>query len=74
VTATSSDEGTVPDANLVTGIPSSGNPAVRSLTVTPAEGQFNPTGVTITVTVTDPGGRSARDTFVLKVFRTCTAC
>ena len=74
VTATSSDPGTVPDANLVTGFPFSGNPAARSLTITPAVGQFNPTGVTITVTVTDPGGRSATDTFLLRIFRTCNPC
>jgi surface-anchored protein len=61
VTATSSNQTLVPDGNIVLG----GSGANRTITITPAAGQFGPT--TITVTVTDAGGLQASDTFVLTV-------
>jgi len=60
LSGTSSNQGLVPDANIVFG----GSAGNRMLTVTPAAGQEGTT--TITVTVSD-GGQSASDTFVLTV-------
>ncbi len=61
VTATSSNTALVPNANIVLG----GSGASRTVMLTPAANQFGTT--TITLTVTDAGGLSATDTFVLTV-------
>ena len=61
VTASSSDQAVVPNANIVIG----GAGAARTITLTPAANQFGPT--TITVTVQDGDGGTASDTFVLSV-------
>ena len=61
VTATSSDQAVVPNANIVIG----GAGAARTITLTPVANQFGPT--TITVTVQDGDGGTASDTFVLSV-------
>ena len=61
VTASSNNQTLVPNANLVPG----GSGANRTLPITPAANQ-NGTA-TITVTVTDPGGLFAEDTFLLTV-------
>ena len=61
VTATSSDQAVVPNANIVIG----GAGAARTITLTPAANQYGPT--TITVTVQDGDGGTASDTFVLSV-------
>lgn len=53
VTATSSNQTLIPDANLVLG----GSDGSRTLTITPAAGQSGT--ATITITVTDSGGLSA---------------
>ena len=61
VTATSSDQTVVPNANIVVG----GSGANRTLTITPAP---NASGAaTITVRATDPGGLSSQRQFVLTV-------
>ncbi len=61
VTGSSSNTTLVPNAKIVFG----GSGAARTVTVTPAAGK---TGTaTITVRVTDPGGRFAENTFVLTV-------
>jgi VCBS repeat-containing protein len=61
VSGTSSNTALVPAANLVFG----GSGINRTLTVTPAASQSGST--TITVRVTDSGGATATDTFVLTV-------
>ena len=61
VTRTSSNTTLIPNANVVIG----GSGASRTVTVTPAANQ-NGTA-TITLFVTDPGGASASDTFVVTV-------
>lgn len=60
VTATSSDQALVPNANIVLG----GSGASRTVTVTPAAGQSG--AAVITLTVSD-GTRTATDTFTLTV-------
>ena len=61
VTATSSNQAVIPNGNIVLG----GSGANRTVTITPAEGQYGPT--TITLTVTDGNGAQSNDTFVLTV-------
>jgi uncharacterized protein YkwD/D-arabinose 5-phosphate isomerase GutQ len=61
VSVTSSNAALVPDQNIVLG----GSGSSRTLTITPAANQAGTT--TITVTVTDPGGLTAKGTFVLTV-------
>ncbi len=61
VTATSSDQTLVPDGNIVLG----GTDGNRTVMVTPAAGQSGT--AMITVSVTDEGGLTATDTFVLTV-------
>ena len=61
VSATSNNQTLVPDANLSLG----GSGANRTLTITPAANQNG--SATITVSVTDPGGLFAENTFVLTV-------
>jgi hypothetical protein len=68
VTATSDAQGIVPNANLVV----EGTTGARTLRITPAPGRGG--FITITVTVTDPGGLSASDSFPLTISRTCVAC
>ena len=60
LSASSSDQGLVPDANIVLG----GSGASRTVTVTPASNQSG--SATITLTVSD-GTASSTDTFVLTV-------
>jgi autotransporter-associated beta strand protein len=61
VTGTSSDQDLVPQSNIVFG----GNGTNRTVTVTPAP---NHSGIAvITVTLTDPGGLTASDSFTLTV-------
>ena len=61
VTASSSSPSLLPNANIVV----SGTGANRTLVATPAANQFGQS--VITLTVTDPGGLSATDTFTLTV-------
>lgn len=61
VTATSSDQALVPDANIVVG----GSGPNRTVTITPIAERSGTT--TITLTVTDTGGLTASETFVLTV-------
>ncbi|MCX7804692.1 MAG: Ig-like domain-containing protein, partial [Planctomycetota bacterium] len=61
VTGASSNTTLVPNANIVFG----GSGTNRTVTVTPAANQYG--AATITVTVTDGGGLTASDTFVLTV-------
>lgn len=61
ITAASSDQTLVPDANILV----AGTGADRTITLTPLIGLVGST--TITVTVTDEAGLSATDTFVLTV-------
>jgi surface-anchored protein len=61
VTRTSSNTTLVPLANVVLG----GTGASRNVTVTPAANQFGQT--TITITVTDAGGKSVSESFVVTV-------
>ena len=61
VTADSSNKALLPVANIVLG----GTSAARTVTLTPAPKQSGQT--TVTVTVRDPGGLSARTSFVLTV-------
>jgi surface-anchored protein len=61
VTATSSDQTLLPDANVVV----TGSGATRTLTLTPAPGRFGT--VTVTVTVRDGGGRATVRQLVLTV-------
>jgi surface-anchored protein len=61
VTAASSDQSLVPNANIVIG----GSGANRTVTITPAANLSG--SVTITLTVTDAGGLTATDNFVLTV-------
>lgn len=61
VTGTSSNQTLVPNANIVFG----GTTGDRNVTITPAAGQIGTTR--ITVTVTDEGGKTATDTFLLTV-------
>jgi hypothetical protein len=61
VSGVSSNLTLVPAANIVFG----GTGASRTVTVTPASNQFG--DATVTVTVTDPGGLTASDTFLLHV-------
>ena len=61
VTATSSDQNLIPNANIVIG----GSGANRTVTITPAANLSG--SVTITLTVTDAGGLTATDNFVLTV-------
>jgi|GEM_PF-1254698 len=63
VSATSSNAAVV--ANTAAALAFSGTGANRTLTIAPVSNAFGQT--TITVTVTDPGGRAASDTFVLTV-------
>ncbi len=65
VTATSSNQTLVPDANLVI----TGSGGVRNLAITPAADANSPADgtATITVTVTATNGRTAVDTFVVTV-------
>lgn len=61
VNATSSNQALLPDANLVVG----GSGANRTLTATPFGSQTGQ--ATVTLTITDEGGLTAVDTFVLTV-------
>jgi hypothetical protein len=61
VTATSSNQAIVPDANLTVG----GSGATRSIAAMPLVGVRGDT--TITLTVSDPGGASTSESFVLTV-------
>lgn len=61
VTATSSNQAVIPNANIVLG----GSGANRTLTITSVPNQVGPT--TITVTVTDAGGLQTSDAFILTV-------
>jgi len=61
VTGHSSNQGLVPDGNIVFG----GSGPNRTLTLRPATNQFGT--AKITITVTDPGGASATNAFVLTV-------
>src|SRR5204863_311348 len=61
VSGRSSNQGLVPDANVVFG----GSGSNRTLTLMPATNQSGTT--TITITVADPGGASASTSFVLTV-------
>src|SRR5439155_16743565 len=61
VSGISSKLGLVPDANIAFG----GRGSDRSVTIMPATNQFGT--ATITITVTEPGGASATNAFVLTV-------
>jgi hypothetical protein len=61
VTGSSSDQGLVPDANIAFG----GSGSDRTVTIIPATNRFGT--AKITITVTDPGGASATNAFVLTI-------